>query len=368
MSKKAEIHENEKTVDRHAESPLNAYKHALSLSLVSKHLRALVRSPELEELRSVVPHKSSLYVCFRENNSSFHWLTLRPNDDETSTTTTTEYRLVPNPTPFPPHKYGSSTVTVGSKIFFIGGSTEPSTDLWILDTRTGNMTQGPCMSVPRVERKAAVGVIDRMIYVIGGGLGSNKEIQVEVFDPKSETWELAGHETVSKSFRCGASVERKVYIVEYDKTSVYNPRNCEGKRLIHMGSKRLSEGGRMDTLYNRVNRGVCVVDNILFSYFKWSGILWFNTKLKVWRRLVGLDGKDLFFLHADTISEYDGRLVVLSLSGESKVGNTITKSVRCMLVSLHRAGERVCATIDWSGIVATVPYRFRFLHCLAVSE
>ncbi|KAG2257621.1 hypothetical protein Bca52824_076915 [Brassica carinata] len=120
----------------------------LSLSWVSKNLRSLVRSPELNSLRSI-RHKSSLYVCFRKgyNDPNVHWFTLRPTEE--TATTTTEYRLVPNPTPFPHPKYGSSTVVVGSKIFFIGGSTEPSTDLWILCTRSGNMTQGPSMSVPR---------------------------------------------------------------------------------------------------------------------------------------------------------------------------------------------------------------------------
>ncbi|CAG7865030.1 unnamed protein product [Brassica rapa] len=114
-----------------------------NLSCVSKNLRALVRSlPELKGLGSV-PHKSSLYVCFREDdNSSFHWLTL-------TTTTTEDHGLVLNPTPFPSH--------------------------------------------PKYRRHAAVGVIDGKIYVIGGG-GFHDEIEVEVFDPKSETWELAGVE------------------------------------------------------------------------------------------------------------------------------------------------------------------------------
>ncbi|KAL0886542.1 hypothetical protein Bca101_010525 [Brassica carinata] len=98
------------------------------------------------------------HVCLKEeednkDSSAFHWFTLKA--------TSTEYRLVPNLTPFPPHpRYGSSTVAVGSKIFFIGGNSEPSPDLWILDTRSGNITQGPSMSVPIKERKSAVGVID----------------------------------------------------------------------------------------------------------------------------------------------------------------------------------------------------------------
>uniref|UniRef100_M4F4N2 F-box domain-containing protein n=1 Tax=Brassica campestris TaxID=3711 RepID=M4F4N2_BRACM len=352
----------------------------LNISWVSKHLKALVRSPELNLLRSTLP-KSSLHVCFEEeedheddeNHSSFHWFTLK----ETSTTaTTTEYGLVPNPTPFPPHpKYGSSTVAVGSKIFFIGGFTEPSKDLWILDTRSGNMTQGPSMTVARKQPKAAVGVIDGKIYVIGGRHFSfsdgrfHEEVQVEVFDPKSETWELAGQERVRKFSRCSASVEGKVFMVEYTRTSVYNPREGEGERVVHMVSKTLAEGGRKDRLKNVTVGCVCVVEDVLFAFFNPTGLMWFDTKLYVWRKLVGRDGKELpFILRADAMGEYEGRLVVLYMLAEKEVHNPVAKSVRCIFVSLDRAGDMICGTIDWSGIVATVPFLFRFLHCLAVSD
>ncbi|KAL0847582.1 hypothetical protein Bca101_020828 [Brassica carinata] len=202
----------------------------LSLSWVSKDLRSLVRSPDLTKLRSIL-HKSSLHLCLEENESTVQWLTLRPTEE---TETTEEYRLVPNPTPFPSHpNYRSSAVAVGSKIFFIGGGCRrPSTALWILDTRSGNISQGARMSVPRDVEEAAVGVIDGKIYVIGGGRFGEEEIQVEVFDPKSETWELAGLENLPKFPRCSASVEGKVYMVEDDNTAVYNPRESEGERLV----------------------------------------------------------------------------------------------------------------------------------------
>uniref|UniRef100_M4F4M9 F-box domain-containing protein n=1 Tax=Brassica campestris TaxID=3711 RepID=M4F4M9_BRACM len=224
----------------------------LSLSWVSKNLKALVRSlPELNGQRSILHKRSSLYLCFQQeyNDSSFHWFTLCPTEE----TSTTEYQLLSNSTPFPPHKYGSSTVAVGSNIFFIGRSRRPSSDLWILDTRSGNMTQGPSMSVPRNVEDAAVGVIDGKIYVIGGG-GYHEEIQVEVFHPKSETWELAGIENMRTIPRSSASVEGKVYMVEYEKTSVYNPRECEGQRLVKIVSERLSERGRKETVPDTVER------------------------------------------------------------------------------------------------------------------
>ncbi|KAF2619064.1 hypothetical protein F2Q68_00041563 [Brassica cretica] len=328
----------------------------LNISWVSKDLRSHVRSPELNLLRSTLP-KTSLHVCFQEDdgddNSSFHWFTLNE----------AEHGLLLNPTPFPSHpSYGSSTVAVGSNVFFIGGSREPSTDLWILDTRSGNMTQGPSMSVPRVGRTAAVGVIDGKIYVMGGG-EFNEEMPVEVFDPETESWELAGVEKVRKISRCSATVEGKVYMVEYEETNVYNPRGGEeGERMVRM--ERFTD----------MAHSVCVVEDVLFAFFTRAGLMWFDTKINVWRRLVGPDGKDLVLSRVKGMSEYhDGRLVVFNYiiptddHGLWDV-NEVTKNVQCMLVSLDRAGDKICGRIDWSGIVATVPLWFNFLHCLPVSE
>ncbi|CAH8361211.1 unnamed protein product [Eruca vesicaria subsp. sativa] len=341
--------------------------HHLNISWVSRNLRSLVRSPQLNLLVDRTLHKNSLHVCLeKDDHSSFHWLTLKE-------TSTKEYGLVPNPTPFPSHpNYDSSTVTVGSKIFCIGGPRgEPSTDLWILDTKSGTITQGPSMTVPRDEHKAAVGVIDGKIYVIGGqplnfsddgNIHEEEEILVEVFDPKSETWELAGTENVRRSLRCSASVEGKVYMVEYKKTGVYNPREGEGERLVHMVSERLSDGGSKDKLKDMVYC-VCVVEDVLFAFFNRTGLMWFDTQLNVWRSLVGRDGKELPLVPCvDGMAEYEGRLVVMYTDFDG------SNSVQCMFVSLDRARGKICGTIDWSGILATLPYSFRFLHCLAVSE
>ncbi|KAJ4890110.1 F-box family protein [Raphanus sativus] len=328
----------------------------LNISWVSKHLRSLVCSPELNALRSILPRSSSLHF--------------------TLTSTEKEYGFVLNPTPFPPHpNYGSSAVVlVGSKIFFVGGSREPSTDLWILDTRSGNITQGPSMSVPRVHLQATVGIIDGMIYVVGGGK-FNEEIQVEVFDPKSETWELAGAEIVRKMPRSGASVlEGKVYMVEYGETNVYNPREGGGQRMVHMVSQRFREDDEGSKVkFTEMAYHVCVVEGVLFAFFTRIRLMWFDTKLNVWKKLIGRDGKELVISRVRTMSEYDGRLVVFTYNIPADVlrkSNAVDMKIKvqCMLVSLDRVGEKICGTIDWSGIVATVPVWFNSQHCLAVSE
>ncbi|KAF8098486.1 hypothetical protein N665_0266s0054 [Sinapis alba] len=93
-------------------------------------------------------------------------------------------------------------------------------------------------------------------------------------------------------------------------------------------------GTEKDTAYV-----VCVVEDVLFAFFNRSGIMWFDTKLSVWRRLLGSDGKQL----------------------------PIQRRKACGFVHVG-AGDMICGTVDWSGVVCTVTYSFGFLHCLAVSE
>ncbi|KAG2254647.1 hypothetical protein Bca52824_084783 [Brassica carinata] len=272
-------------------------------------LRCLAFVPRSYRLTQRLATRQELPICMFQNKyndpTTVHWFTLRPNEE----TTTTEYVLVPNPTPFPPHKYGLDRHS-GSKIFFIGGPRKPSSDLCGSDRRK--------------------------VYVIGGGVSNKRfheEIQVEVFDPKSGTWELAGWRTFT-----WWSPRRRVY----------NPRGCERERMVRMVNERLR--GRKEGLDDTVCRA-CVVEDV----FALLGVgLWFNTKFNAWSSLVGPDGKELFISRADAMSEYDddGRLAVLYMLGENEVDETFTKSV-----------EKICGTIDWSGVVGAVPYWFSFLHC-----
>ncbi|KAG2329483.1 hypothetical protein Bca52824_000663 [Brassica carinata] len=170
--------------------------------------------------------------------------------------------------------------------------------------------------------------------------------------------------------RCSASVEGKVYIVEINETSVYNPREGEVERMVHnhMVSHTLTEGGIKD-MFADMPHLVCVVEDVLFAFFSETGLMWFDTKLKMWRRLLDRDGKRLTELSTFTLkalAEHDGKLVVLYLFGIFEMG--FNERVQCELVSLHRAGDRICGTVDWSGATGTVPSSFHFLHCVAVSS
>ncbi|ESQ46110.1 hypothetical protein EUTSA_v10000431mg, partial [Eutrema salsugineum] len=99
-------------------------------------------------------------------------------------------------------------------------------------------------------------------------------------------------------------------------------------------------------------------------------LLWFDTKLNVWRRLVSRDGKQLSLLRVQAMGEYEGKLAVFKpLDNLDQINETKSVNVSMFLVTLDMVGEKICGTIEWSGVVATIPYSsYWCLHCLAVSD
>ncbi|KAL0741214.1 hypothetical protein Bca4012_082727 [Brassica carinata] len=330
----------------------------LNISCVSKTLRSLVRSPELCRLRSCLPKKSVyLFYHFHQNSKRYHYITLRQDEKITTRDFHVEHRscsLAGLLTPTRFSTFCSSAVSVGSEIYFPDhGCPLPSKNLWVLDTRSVTLRKGPSMKVARWAEQEAVEVVDGKIYVIGG---SDVESQVEVFDPETQTWEFAGEEKVQCKSRFSASLEHKVYMVDslHGRISAYTPR--EG--ISNEATERLSD--QMNCM--------CVVDNVLYACFKSSGLMWFDTKLKVWRRLVDSDGKVTFcsLKHAEKMAEYEGNLAVFWTQINTDV--VMKMDIRCRMIALDRVGDEIRGTIEWFGIVATSPFAITLSHCLVVSD
>ncbi|CAF2049358.1 unnamed protein product [Brassica napus] len=331
----------------------------LNLSYVSKTLRSLVRSPELLRLRSSLP-KNSIYVYFREKKTlkpKQYWFTLRPIQ---SSKREIEYQLIPvSNFPSHPFMYNSSAVAVGSEIFFVGGLSEPSSDLWILDTRSGELAQGPSMKVARTC-DSVVGVINGKIHMIGGCL--NKKIQVEVYDPKKRSWTVG--KGPDERFRLRlmttqltASLGWNVYSAETAKINVYKAR----------------QGGRLETVKmpSDVVWCMCVVADLLYVYYFREGLMWLDAKSKIWKRVVGVGCNDLKALdvkfHDAVMAEYNGKLAILWPEAE---GIHLVKPkirIRCALIALDWVGDGMRGRIEWSGTVAEMPDNYSFHKIFVVS-
>ena len=191
------------------------------------------------------------------------------------------------------------------------------------------------MKVSRLaDYKVAVGVVEGKIYVIGG---SDEDSQVEVFDSETQTWDFEEKAKFESDF-C-VSMKQKVYMVGRDgRVSTYSPR--EGIK---------NESTEMLTYV----KFLCVVKNVLYACFQWSGLMWFNTKLKVWTRVVDRDGKDgkleLYSFAAQKMEEYEGNIAPFwPLANTDRTKNDLI----CKLIALDRVGENIRGRIEWSGIAA----------------
>lgn len=323
----------------------------LNLSYVSKTLRSLVRSPELHRLRSLLP-RNSIYLSFHAlHKTDQYWFTLRPIQRSKPEI---KYRLIPVNLPSHPFMYHSSAVAVGSKIFFVGGSSEPSSDLWILDTRSGELAQGPSMKVARTCLSLVVGVINGKIYVIGGCLN---KIQVEVYDPKARSWKVG--ESPDERFQLGlmkqlsASLDWNVYSAQTGKINVYNARHGRRLETVKMPS---------DVVWC-----MCVVADLLYAYYFRDGLMWLDAKRKIWKRVVGGCCDDLKTLgvefHEAVMEEYNGKLAIFWPGPlvERKI------KIKCALIALDWVGDGMRGKMEWSGTVAKMPHDYCFHNSFVVS-
>ncbi|KAF3557616.1 hypothetical protein F2Q69_00016624 [Brassica cretica] len=86
---------------------------------------------------------------------------------------------------------------------------------------------------------------------------------------------------------------------------------------------------------------LCVVENVIYACFKSSGLMWFDTKLKLWRRLVDSDGKVIFYsFNAEKMAEYEGKLAVFW--SQINTDHALMKmDIRCRMIALDRVGEEI---------------------------
>ncbi|CAA7029823.1 unnamed protein product [Microthlaspi erraticum] len=320
----------------------------LNVSCVSKTLRLLVTSPELQRMRSFLPKDTVYFSCHYQESS--HWFTLRRSKKKNKKRkkTTVMYQLLPTQFPCHDEMRSSSNVAVGSKIYFIGRSFVYTTEVWILDTRSGELTQGPSMKIART--RPVVGVIDGKIYVLGG---RQEESKVEVFNPKTEKWGFVGEEKVRcKTTSFSVTLEKKIYMVEERMFFVYDPRT--GRKEVLMKVQDDDGIGCM-----------CVVEDVLYVYFVQRGIMWLDTKVNIWRRVLSRDvGKtlDIKYPAGTAMTGYDGKLAVFLRGGKADT------EVKCVLFDLVRVGEKIYGSLEWFGVVATISNRFYFADCLTVSQ
>ncbi|KAL1190308.1 F-box/kelch-repeat protein [Cardamine amara subsp. amara] len=331
-----------------------------TFSLVSKSFRSLVASPELYKTRSIIGNtESCLYVCLRLlTNSNLRWFTLCRVPDRKLTNFSGGHLLVPilsRHTPPPAH--WSSVVVVDSNIYAIGGpiNDAPSSRVSFLDCRCDTWQEAPPMQVAR--NYPTVSVLDGKIYVAGGCQDCISSNCIEVFDPKTQSWDSVaspGTERCERLAYKSVGIKGKLHLFGGAGHVAYDPK------------KGRWDSVRMDMDIGRAWVSYCVVKNILFYYHD-REFKWYDYKGRFWRKLMGLERLDQFLRHSRVnLVDYGGKMTVLwdtFVPSSSK-----NKMIWCAEITLKKhVVYEICGKIEWFDVVLRVPKSYELVHGLAAT-
>ncbi|CDY35547.1 BnaA05g16390D [Brassica napus] len=159
------------------------------LSLVSKRFRCLLASRALYEIRKLLNRtESCIYVCLQYGIEESCWFTLcrRPTrsksgDNLLISVTTSNFSPCGN--------FLWNLSTVGSNIYMIGGyiGYKPTSRVFCMDCRSHIWQEAPSMLIARTVPR--VSVLDGKIYVLESFKKFDSSNLMEIFDPKTQTWE-----------------------------------------------------------------------------------------------------------------------------------------------------------------------------------
>ncbi|ESQ38790.1 hypothetical protein EUTSA_v10029143mg [Eutrema salsugineum] len=253
---------------------------------------------------------SFLYVCLRFHpDPNTGWFTLCLKQNRTCSKKKKEpfgYVLAPTQSS---SKFSSSVVAVGPHIYNVGSSIykSPSSSVSILNCRKHVWREGPRMLVERYWPVA--NVFDGKIYVTGGYVDVNATNWMEVFDPKTQTWEPVLCPLAAQSRICKSMVIKDEICMFGHKGLAYKPKE---------GWESLSYS---------------VIDNVLYCYDNLQGIQWYDCTKRYWMYLKGLDLPTFGSYGLVKLVDYGGKMVVL---WENYVPSSGDKKSWCAVIALER--------------------------------
>ncbi|KAG7571660.1 Kelch repeat type 1, partial [Arabidopsis suecica] len=305
--------------------------HHPSLSLVCNSFLRLM--PKLYDDRLRLGYTESVLYAYivllpSDENPSWYILHRKP------------YRNLPNTIslrlckldilPRPPMLWGCAMVTIGSDIYLIGGKVgkERSSDMILIDCKSHKYRSLPRMKVARclaaagVDRfRAAAGVIDGKIYVIGG----------------CKTWSSVPG-PYPKAYGSGefltyAVMKEKIYCLDLCRNvHSYDPKESKWDSWVS------------NALSSFWNESSCVIDNLLFCkntivrFHGWRPVIIYDPELKIWFFLEGLQGfPENIFLDECKMANFGGKLVILGADVSRIRGNDGRKrEIWCIEIAWER--------------------------------
>ncbi|KAL1225958.1 F-box/kelch-repeat protein [Cardamine amara subsp. amara] len=333
---------DELIIDIIARVPISNYP---TISLVSRRFRSTIASPELYRRRSLLQcTEHCLYaLLYNSQTRDYRWYIRRRNG----------FVLIPSLPPMPAH---GSFVSVGSKIYVLGGVYSSGVTSTVLTIDCTTHTMQHISNIPKLMGDTVAGIIDGKIYVIGlSELSKDKNSKgIMVFNTKTGIWEP---EMIKLGFEIGrlwpgcVVMEGKIYMRDVENSFVYEPREDKWEREEMLNSKKWEYA--------------CVVDDILYYYDVFKKILRaYDIKHKCWREVEGV-GRLLpepsRALWSYTVS-YGGKLAVFL---PKEIHKKNTTEIWCAEIALERRqGGGILGNVEWGGVV--IDGDFFYVRCLSV--
>ncbi|XP_010513232.1 PREDICTED: F-box/kelch-repeat protein At2g29830-like [Camelina sativa] len=328
------------------------------LSCVCRAFRQLITSQQLFQTRTRLDHgvtEPVLYVLmgFSMMTTYPRWVFLLHRRNNVP------LRLSRVPS-LPPMFPGSAAVTIGHKIYVMGGYVmsgylcvnQALTNAIFIDCRLH--TWGHLPNMQRARYNAAAGVIDGKIYVIGGRTKQDED-WIEVFDVTTEVWETVPSEcpndaSVDGMFGTSVVMQGRIFILDRQCCLAYEPRHG------------LWQSWELESQLKRFWHPLsCVVRDLLYAYDPTCSlahpILVYHPNELVWRPVMGVSTYQLPMLRDDwsKMANVGGKLVILGNNYWSIL------EIRCVEIALEtRNGDQIWGKVEsvspvFTGGVWTLP-------------
>ncbi|XP_010418770.1 PREDICTED: putative F-box/kelch-repeat protein At2g29820 [Camelina sativa] len=316
-----------------------------SQHLFETRLRHRVTEPVLYALISVpaLDTRRSWFILHRSNLSS---------------------RFIRIYSSYPPMFPGSAAVTIGDKIYVVGGYVgmmQPLTDAIVIDCRFNTWRYLPNMQRARFD--ASAGVIDGKIYVIGGRKKQDDD-WIEVFDVATEVWETVPSQCPNDAsangiFGTSVVMQGRIFILDHRSCFSYEP------------SQGLWQSWGLESQLQRVWCPFsCAVKDLLYCIdlklsLGYPIVIYYPNEL-VWRPLMGVYASQLpmhSYHHLSKMVNFGDKLLLLG----GYYGRV--QDIRCVEIALEtRQGGQIWGNVKSTSLVYTDELQSAYIElCLTVT-